>query len=399
MLSDADIAALNADMESYRVERKSVLSKTTKKLIEEAICAFSNDLPGGREAGLVLVGVGDDGRPTGLTVDDDLLVSLTNIRSDGNILPFPTMHVRRSLLDGVAIAVVEVQPSSSPPVRLRGRTHVRVGPRKGIATREEERILTERRRAWDLPFDQRPVYGTSLDDLDIGTFQRGYLPYAVAPEVLRENHRSVAEQLTALHLASPDAIPTVTGLLVLGDTPATFIKGAYVQFIRFGGDDVTAPIVDRKELYGSLPQILSEMELLTRAHNRVATTVAGVSREIKAPDYPTDAMQQLLRNAVMHRSYDTSHAPVQWYWFDDRIEIHNPGGLFGRATPETFGEIAGNDYRNPTLAGALRVLGLVQQFGMGIPLARRACRDNGNAPPAFVFGPSNFAVTIRRRGE
>jgi ATP-dependent DNA helicase RecG len=108
-------------------------------------------------------------------------------------------------------------------------------------------------------------------------------------------------------------------------------------------------------------------------------------------------MQQLLRNAVMHRNYESSNAPVQWYWFSDRIEIHSPGGLFGRARPETFGMPGGNDYRNPTLAAALHQLGFVQRFGMGVPLARRACSDNGNPPPEFLFQPANFAVIVRVR--
>lgn len=268
MLSPDQIAALNADAESFRVERKASIADKTK--IEEAICAFSNDLPGAGEPGIILVGVADKtGHPTGLAIDDKLLLSLTNIRSDGNILPLPTMSVRRILLDCIPVALVEVLPSHLTPVRLRGRVHVRVGPRKDVATRDEERILTERRRAWDLPFDQSPVYGTTLDDLALDEFHRSYLPHAVAPEILRENHRSVAEQLTALHLASPDAIPTVTGLLTIGHTPTTFIKGAYVQFLRFAGTTETDPIIDRKELYGSAPEILREMELLTpRSHPR-----------------------------------------------------------------------------------------------------------------------------------
>ncbi|WP_170229108.1 hypothetical protein [Polyangium fumosum] len=111
---------------------------------------------------------------------------------------------------------MEVQPSHEPPVRLRGRVRVRVGPRRDTATRDEERILTERRRNWDGPFDQRPVHGATLDDLDLKLFQQEFLPSAVAPEVLRENGRSIPEQLAALHLASPDAVPNVAGLLVLG---------------------------------------------------------------------------------------------------------------------------------------------------------------------------------------
>ena len=74
----------------------------------------------------------------------------------------------------------------------------------------------------------------------------------------------------------------------------------------------------------------------------------------------------------MHRSYEATNTPVRVYWFDDRIEIHNPGGPFGSVTQENFGQPGITDYRNPNLAEALRALGYVQRFGAGIAIARKA---------------------------
>ena len=85
-----------------------------------------------------------------------------------------------------------------------------------------------------------------------------------------------------------------------------------------------------------------------------------------------DALRQLVRNAYMHRSYEATNTPIRVYWFDDRIEIHNPGGPFGSVTPENFGQPGITDYRNPNLAEALRALGYVQRFGAGIAIARKA---------------------------
>lgn len=395
MLTPEQLAELAADMESFRVERKASAASIDK--IEEAICAFSNDLPGTGKPGIVLVGVHDQtGKPTGLPITDELLLKLSGIRSSGKILPFPQLLVYRAEHEGQAIAVVEVEPSAYPPVRLRGRTVIRPGPGGATATRDEERVLVERRRSHELAFDQRVVYGATLDDLDLPYFVTEFLPSAIDPGVLAENGRSTAEQLAALHLANPDAVPNVAGLLVLGRDPTTFIPGAYVQFLRIDGTQMTDPIVDRKELAGALPRVLRQMDEITTAHIHVATEV-GHSVEVRTPDYPMPAMQQLLRNAIMHRNYETSNAPVQWYWFSDRIEIHNPGGLYGRATPDMFGKPGGNDYRNPTVAAALYQLGLVQRFGMGIPLARKACAENGNPEPEFIFGQASFAVIVRAR--
>ncbi|MFV8752434.1 ATP-binding protein [Nannocystaceae bacterium ST9] len=397
MLTPEQLAELAGQLASYRVERNASLSPKTKPKIEEAICGFANDLAGLGETGVILVGVDDEtGKATGLRITDELLQNLAGIRNEGAILPFPQLLAYEGKLGGIPIAVIEVEPSPSPPVRLRGQTKIRTGPRGATATRDEERVLVERRRSLEFAFDQRVVFGATLEDLDLQFFVHEFLPSAIDPAVLAENGRSVAEQLAALHLASPDAIPNVAGLLVLGLEPTTFIPGAYVQFVRFDGREMTDPIVDRKELAGPLPRVLRQMDDITTAHIHVATSVEG-SAEVRTPDYPMPAMQQLLRNAVMHRNYETSNAPVQWYWFSDRIEIHNPGGLFGRANPDTFGKPGGNDYRNPTLAAALYQLGLVQRFGMGVPLARKACAENGNPQPEFIFGAASFAVVVRAR--
>lgn len=99
----------------------------------------------------------------------------------------------------------------------------------------------------------------------------------------------------------------------------------------------------------------------------------------------------------MHRSYERTHAPVRAYWYSDRIEITSPGGLYGRVTPENFGRGA-TDYRNPLVAEIMHQLGFSQRFGLEVPLAREALRDNGNPPPEFDFQPTQVAVTLRPAG-
>jgi len=81
--------------------------------------------------------------------------------------------------------------------------------------------------------------------------------------------------------------------------------------------------------------------------------------------------------------------------YDDRVEIINPGGPYGEVTAETFGTPGLTDYRNPNLAEALRVLGFVQRFAAGIPIARRALAENGNPPPEFLVRPTFVMGTLR----
>ena len=396
-LSDTILELLLKDLESDRVERKASVADTGK--IREAICAFANDLPDHREPGVLFAGANDDGSCAHLAVTDQLLLTLSNMHSDGNITPFPTMVVGKRTVAGCEMAVVIVEPSDAPPVRLRGRVWVRVGPRRAVATAEEERRLTEKRRSKDLPFDIRPLRSATLEDLNVDLFHRVYLPASVAPDVLAENERSVEQQLASARFLSIDApvTPTVLGLLVAGKDPQEFVPGAYVQFLRIDGIDLTDPIKDQKEVSGPLSEMLTFLDQLIEAHISTAADISTGPTEIRLPDYPIVALQQLARNAVLHRVYEGTNAPVRITWFNDRIEIQSPGGPFGQVNRQNFGRPGVTDYRNPHLAEALKNLGYVQRFGMGIQLARKELQRNGNPELEFQVEDTHVLAIVRRR--
>jgi ATP-dependent DNA helicase RecG len=385
--------------ESDRVERKATLSsERVKHEVGQAICAFSNDLPNHRLPGVIVIGVHDDGRCAGISVDDSLLRTLAGLKDDGNILPFPSIVVQKKILDGCEVAIGLVHPSSAPPVRFRDRVWIRVGPRKDVATPDEERQLTEKRRFQLLPFDQRPVETATINDLDLDLFEHTFLPSAVAPDVLAQNNRSTNDKLRSLHLMSPDGAPTITGVLALGKEPRSHIPSSYVQFVRFDGTELTDPIRSRHELDGPLHELLRKTESVLEVNIAIATTFVDSPTERRRPDYPLEALKQLVRNAVMHRSYESTNAPTRINWFSDRIEILNPGGPYGQSTIENFGRPGITDYRNPHIAEALHTLGYVQRFGVGIAIARKQLADNGNPPLEFQVERSHVLALVRSVG-
>jgi len=134
---------------------------------------------------------------------------------------------------------------------------VTVGPSTRTASPAQERLLVERRQSRDLSFDQQPVAAAMVDDLDGELFASTYLPAAVSREVIAENRRSPVEQLASLRLATPDGVPTVAGILLLGLDPTTFLHGAYAQFVRYAGTDVTAEVADHHEMRGNLLSVSS----------------------------------------------------------------------------------------------------------------------------------------------
>jgi ATP-dependent DNA helicase RecG len=397
-LSDEELDAIANDLESDRAERKESFKGDTPEKLRQAVCAFANDLPGHARAGVAFVGLKDDGSPAGLPITDELLRTLADIRTDGGIQPIPSMTVEKRTVRGIEVAVITVLPADAPPVRYKGRTYIRTGPRRDIANQQDERVLNERRRHRHLPFDLQPVSFADLSDLSRIAFETEYLPGAFSADTLEANHRSYEERLSACRMIeSVDSpVPTVLGSLVIGARPRDLIPCAYIQFLRVDGTELDSPIVDEAAIDGRLGEVLNRIDDKIKANISTSVDIQSSSIERRRADYPLAALQQLIRNAVMHRSYEATNAPIRLTWFSDRIEIINPGGPYGIVNAANFGQPGITDYRNPHLAEAMKVLGFVQRFGVGIATARRLLAENGNPAPEFEPRETHVLVTIRR---
>lgn len=123
--TDQELKAILTDPGSIRAERKAFWGPTVEVKARETVCAFANDLTNSGKPGVLIIGARDDGSPSGISVDDKLLLALNDMRTDGNIVPPPSMYVERRIFDGYQFAVVLVEPSDSPPVRYQGRIWVR----------------------------------------------------------------------------------------------------------------------------------------------------------------------------------------------------------------------------------------------------------------------------------
>lgn len=395
--SDEQLVALLNDIESDRTERKRAWSGDAPDKARQAVCAFANDLPNYCGPGIVFIGANDDGSAANISVTDQLLQTLADMKTDGKIIPPPTMTVQKRILKGVPMAVVTVWPADAPPVRYDGRTWIRIGSRRGVASAQDERVLNEKRRYGDLHFEAHPVEACSLAELSRTTFEREYLPNAFAADVLEANQRTYEQRLASCGMvaSADEPIPTVLGLLVLGITPRTWIPGSYIQFLRINGSILSDPVTDEAEIDGTIGDMLRRLDEKLNAHLTTSVDFTSQDREVRRSPYPLVALQQLARNAVLHRNYEGTNAPVKLYWFNDRIEIINPGGPYGSVTAQNFGKPGYSDYRNPQLAAAFKVLGYAQRFGAGITLAQQALQKNGNPAAEFEVEPNYVAAIIR----
>jgi ATP-dependent DNA helicase RecG len=392
-MTESDLFALLSEIEGERLE-VTTSTKDSQKF-GRAICAFANDLPNSKKPGFLIIGVDDKSlRPAGISITDQLLRTLADIRSSGNVLPIPSVSVERVSTSEGDVAVVRVEPSPSPPVRFEGVAWIRTGPRKDRATPEEERRLTERATAGALTFDALPCLGASDEDIDFRSFQIEYLPLAVNPDVLAENGRPVHDQMASLRLWNLDQhTPTNAGVLLFGRDSRYYMPFSYVQFLRIPGVSLAVDPVDQREINMPLAACAKSLVELVDLHNIIGIRDGGMFRDQDVPLYPRNAIREILMNALIHADYQIT-SPIRFYWFDDRIEISNPGGLYTLRDDEYLRTTA---YRNPILSEAMRTYNYVNRFGRGIHIAVEALRREGHPQPSFEFKQNFSLVTIYGR--
>jgi ATP-dependent DNA helicase RecG len=395
-MNTQELAGLLSDVESDRAER-TVAVRDKDKLCE-AICAFSNDMPHSGLPGYLFVNAKPDGSAGPLEITDQLLQNLAAIRSDGNIQPLPVINVQKQHLGGGEMAVVEVFPSDAPPVRYHGRIWIRVGPRRAIANESEERILSERRaatasRTWDI----RPCREVSLDDLELDLFAVTYRAFALDRDVLAENGRQLTVQMASLRLFDlKAAVPTNAGVLLFAKDVLAHVPGAYVQYVRYAGLGEDSSVQEERRFEGDLLTLLRSLDQWAESLAETRPVAAGNEiAEQTVHAYPPKSLHELLMNAVIHRNYDGSTTPIMLSQFDDRLEISNPGSLYGDLTKADFPRLT--SYRNPVLAEAAKTLGFVNRFGRGIDLAQSYLRRNGSPEAGFSIGQNHFLATVWRR--
>ena len=392
MITEKQVQLLLDDIENERIER-TISTKDTDKFAK-AICAFANDLPNKRQPGYLLIGASDDGSLNGLKVTDEMLRNLAGLRADGNIQPKPALMVGKVSFPEGDVAVVEVQPSSITPVKYKGVIYVRIGARKAEANEEDERILREKSEVKAPTFDTTPCRHSTIEDLDLDLFKKEYLPKFVKISVLKRDRRTLKQQLASLKLFDLTFdCPTVAGILLIGKDPKHILFGSYIQYVQFAGRNRTSKVLNERQFSGNLLTILKELEYFIKyTIQKQRPVFVTVLREEMRINYPYEAIRELAMNLVMHRNYQTN-APAKFYEYSDRIEMDNPGNLYGKVRPDNFPNE--NDYRNPIIADAMKIFGYVNSFGRGINMVQEELEANKNGLAVFKFDDmTTFKVTV-----
>jgi len=201
-----------------------------------------------------------------------------------------------------------------------------------------------------------------------------------------------------------DGLPTLGGLMLLSEYPQEFfpqlsVTAMVVQGKEIGelGDDGER-FIDNKRIEGTIPQMLESTLAFVRRNMKVSTIITEEGVRADKLEYPIKAVREIILNALIHRDYSahTDRSPIRLIMYEDRLELENPGGLYGRITIDDLGK-ASADTRNPYLAGALEIMIDTENRFSGIPTVISELKKAGMPTPVFIDRRGVFKVIFYKK--
>ena len=201
-------------------------------------------------------------------------------------------------------------------------------------------------------------------------------------------------------------LPTLAGLMLLSQYPQEFFPQLSVTAMSVQGKEIGElgdegeRFVDNKRIEGTIPQMIEATLAFVRRNMKVKTIITEEGTRADKPEYPIKAVREIILNALVHRDYSvhTDRSPVRLVMYEDRLELENPGGLYGRITVDDLGK-ASADTRNPYIAGALEIMIDTENRFSGIPTVIAELKKAGLPAPVFIDRRGAFKVVFYKKAD
>lgn len=390
--------------ETKNLELKSAKQGCPKKLYD-TLSAFSNQ----DEGGIIIFGVDEEAgyQESGVYDVQDLQkkVNAQCLQMEPVVRPLFTVLEK----DGKGFVAAEIpgMDLAERPCYYRGS-----GRLKGSCVRIGDS---------DEPMTEYEVYSYEafrkkyLDD--IREVPRATLP-SLNQEKLQEYLRKLREgkpnfsdleerEILELMSVTRNGAVTMSAVMLFSPYPQAYfpqmcITAVVVPGTAIGGTgDMGERFLDNQRIEGDIPQMLEGALQFVRRNMKNRTIICEeTGKREDRTDYPVTAVREAVVNALVHRDYSmhTEGMPIQILMFEDRMEIRNPGGIYGRIRADQLGKVQ-PDTRNPVLAAALEVIGVTENRYSGIPTIRHEMERYGLQEPVFSDERGNFSVCFYKKSR
>lgn len=384
--------------ESNYIEVKSARNGCPK--IFDTLSSFSNQQNGGT----IIFGVdeNDDYNVCGVYDAADLQKKIMeqSLQMEPVVRPLCTVAV----VDGKTVVSAEIQEMDNfqKPCfykgagRLRG-SYVRVADGDRLMTEYE--VYSYEAFKQNIHDELRTNDRAEMTDINTDEYQLYLLE-------LKKNKPHLAKleekEINRLQGFVVDNKPTIAALMLFSVYPQAYFPQLCITAVSVPGKEMSATgsvgerFIDNKRIEGSITQMLNDALIFVRKNMKVKTIIdAETGMRNDRTEYPVIAVRELVLNALIHRDYSihTESAPITITMYSDRMEIENPGGLYGRMTLDSLGFVSA-DTRNPYIAGALEIMGETENRYSGIPTIRSAMKNAGLPQPVFVNNRGVFKAIL-----
>ena len=390
----------NAKAEFQTVEVKRSQNGVTEKLYD-TLSSFSNQDDGG----VILFGIYEknDFEITG--VNDVQLLQKRVMEQCEQMEPAVRAVFTVTEIDGNNVVAAEIPPVdiTDRPCFYKGKgrikgSYIRVGDADMPMSEYEVYSYEAYRKKYQ--DEIRPVERAAMSSLDENKLSEYLLK-------LKRNKANLSklddEKICELMSVRKDDKPTLAAQMLFGLYPQAYypqlgIIAVSVPGTEIGETDIDGSrFIDNQRIEGTIPEMLDGALAFVRKNTRTKTIIdPDTGKRRDRSDYPVNSVREAVLNALVHRDYSihTEGMPIQLRVFADRLEITNPGGLYGRLSIDTLGKIQ-PDTRNPVIATALEVLDVTENRYSGIPTILRECKAHGLPDPEFVNLRGEFTVIFR----
>jgi len=372
-----------SDDEPIRLKRRAV-----RDMIAETMAAFAN-----ADGGLLLLGVEDDGEPTGHDYPDEAIDEFAAV-AQRRLRPAVGCGFARLAIDGKEILAFDV-PIAAEAVMVDGNGFpYRVGDQ---VVREPQEVINQRKEAYRrVGYEQRIRPEATLEDLDLELAEEflGRTPVGNRPvEEILERYGLIQASASGWRL-------TNASLLLFAKVPlARWHPRAGVRLFRVAG---------ARRLHGAKRNVtqIGSIDLPIAAAIREAHRVARehIRRSEKLhdlffkeiPEYPEFAWQEAIVNAIAHRDYEVQGREVEVWFYEDRMEVSSPGELVAPVTLEALRERRPvHASRNPLLVRVLAETGVMRDEGEGIPRIFEEMEASLLREPELAVDDGIFQIALR----
>lgn len=403
-MTDAELKKLISKIQSSQAEFQTVEVKRAQtgapEKLYDTLSAFSNQ----NDGGVIVFGLYEnDG--FGITgVDDVHTLQKKVMEQCSQMEPQVRAVFTVAEIDGKNVVSAEIPPVDiterpcfyQAKGRIKG-SYVRVGDADVPMTEYEVYSYEAYRKKYQ--DDIRVIERAEMTSLNTAKLE-SYLFR------LKDNKPNLAalddSQIMELMSVVSGGKPTLAAEMIWGLYPQAFLPQLGIIAVAVQGTELGEPqpdgarFSDNKRIEGTIPEMLEGAMSFVRTNTRIRTIIDKDGNRTDIPDYPMNAVREVILNALVHRDYSihTEGMPIQLTVFSDRLEVKNPGGIYGRLTVDMLGN-AQPDTRNPVLATALEVIGVTENRYSGIPTIRREMKEAKHPAPEFTAIHGEFRVCLR----